>query len=107
MKDPFERRERPRRARRCCSRSPRRSLVVVVRARVPDRRSRIVGVVLTLPLIIMLHEAGHFVDRQATGMKVTEFFVGFGPRIWSFQRGETEYGVKAVLARRLLQASSA
>ena len=29
-------------------------------------------------------------------MKVTEFFVGFGPRLWSFKRGETEYGVKAV-----------
>src|SRR5712692_7142174 len=28
---------------------------------------------------------------------VTEFFVGFGPRIWSFQRGETEYGIKAVI----------
>ena len=29
-------------------------------------------------------------------MKVTEFFVGFGPRIWSIKRGETEYGVKAI-----------
>jgi len=57
----------------------------------------IVGVVLTLPLIIMLHEAGHFFTAKRTGMKVTEFFVGFGPRIWSVKRGETEYGVKAVL----------
>ena len=57
----------------------------------------IVGVVLTLPLIIMLHEAGHFFAAKRTGMKVTEFFVGFGPRIWSVTRGETEYGVKAVL----------
>jgi membrane-associated protease RseP (regulator of RpoE activity) len=57
----------------------------------------IVGVVLTLPLIIMLHEAGHFFTAKRTGMKVTEFFVGFGPRIWSIKRGETEYGVKAVL----------
>ncbi len=57
----------------------------------------IVGVVLTLPLIIMLHEAGHFVAAKRSGMKVTEFFVGFGPRIWSFRRGETEYGVKAVV----------
>ena len=31
-------------------------------------------------------------------MKVTEFFIGFGPRIWSFRRGETEYGVKAIPA---------
>ena len=57
----------------------------------------VVGVVLTLPLIIMLHEAAHFVTAKRTGMKVTEFFVGFGPRIWSIQRGETEYGVKAVI----------
>jgi membrane-associated protease RseP (regulator of RpoE activity) len=57
----------------------------------------IVGVVLTLPLIIMLHEAGHFFTAKRAGMKVTEFFVGFGPRIWSIKRGETEYGVKAVL----------
>jgi membrane-associated protease RseP (regulator of RpoE activity) len=48
-------------------------------------------------LIIMLHEAGHFFAAKRTGMKVTEFFVGFGPRIWSIKRGETEYGVKAVL----------
>src|SRR3954471_977542 len=57
----------------------------------------IVGVVLTLPLIIMLHEAGHFTAAKRTGMKVTEFFIGFGPRLWSVKRGETEYGVKAVL----------
>jgi membrane-associated protease RseP (regulator of RpoE activity) len=57
----------------------------------------IVGVILTLPLIIMLHEAGHYFAAKRSGMKVTEFFVGFGPRIWSIQRGETEYGIKAVL----------
>lgn len=57
----------------------------------------IVGVVLTLPLIIMLHEAAHFAAAKRSGMKVTEFFIGFGPRIWSFTRGETEYGIKAVV----------
>ena len=31
-------------------------------------------------------------------MLVTEFFIGFGPRIWSFRRGETEYGLKAIPA---------
>ena len=40
----------------------------------------IVGVVLTLPLIIMLHEAAHFAAAKRSGMKVTEFFIGFGPR---------------------------
>src|SRR4029078_10341774 len=57
----------------------------------------IVGVVLTLPLIIMLHEAAHFFAAKRGGMKVTEFFVVFGPRIWSIRRGETEYGIKAVI----------
>ena len=45
----------------------------------------------------MLHEAAHFFAAKRSGMKVTEFFVGFGPRIWSFTRGETEYGIKAVI----------
>ena len=46
--------------------------------------------------MIMLHELGHFLAAKRSGMKVTEFFVGFGPRLWSVTRGETEYGVKAV-----------
>src|SRR5580698_8558377 len=44
--------------------------------------------------IVMLHELGHFVTAKRAGMKVTEYFVGFGPRLWSVRRGETEYGVK-------------
>ena len=45
---------------------------------------------------IIAHEAGHYFAAKATGMKVTEFFIGFGPRIWSFRRGETEYGIKPI-----------
>lgn len=45
---------------------------------------------------IVAHEAGHYFAAKATGMKVTEFFLGFGPRIWSFRRGETEYGIKPI-----------
>ena len=56
----------------------------------------IVGVILALPIIIFLHELAHFVTAKRSGMKVTEFFVGFGPRLWSVQKGETEYGLKAV-----------
>jgi membrane-associated protease RseP (regulator of RpoE activity) len=48
--------------------------------------------------MIFMHELGHYVMAKRAGMKVTEFFVGFGPRIWSFRRGETEYGVKAIWA---------
>jgi membrane-associated protease RseP (regulator of RpoE activity) len=54
--------------------------------------------VLALVVIIFLHELGHFVMARRAGMKVTEFFLGFGPRIWSFRRGEVEYGLKAIPA---------
>ena len=43
---------------------------------------------------VFLHELGHFVTARLTGMKATQFFIGFGPRLWSFHRGETEYGVR-------------
>jgi len=43
---------------------------------------------------VFLHELGHFVTARLTGMKATQFFIGFGPRLWSFQHGETEYGVR-------------
>jgi membrane-associated protease RseP (regulator of RpoE activity) len=51
-----------------------------------------------LIVIVMLHELGHFATAKWSGMKVTEYFVGFGPRLWSVRRGETEYGVKAIPA---------
>jgi regulator of sigma E protease len=46
--------------------------------------------------LIILHEAGHYVAAKATGMPVERFFLFFGPTLWSFRRGETEYGVKAI-----------
>lgn len=52
--------------------------------------------VAALVLFVLAHEAGHYFAAKATGMKVTEFFLGFGPRIWSFRRGETEYGLKPI-----------
>jgi len=45
---------------------------------------------------VMLHETGHFVMAKKFGMKVTRYFVGFGPTLWSTRRGETEYGIKAL-----------
>ena len=55
-------------------------------------------VVLGLVFMIFMHELGHYITARRAGMKVTEFFIGFGPRIWSFRKGETEYGVKAIPA---------
>lgn len=55
-----------------------------------------IAVFVALILFIVAHEAGHYFAAKATGMKVTEFFLGFGPRIWSFKKGETEYGIKPI-----------
>jgi membrane-associated protease RseP (regulator of RpoE activity) len=53
--------------------------------------------IVALLLSVMLHETGHYVLAKKFGMKVTRYFVGFGPTIWSTWRGETEYGIKAIL----------
>jgi membrane-associated protease RseP (regulator of RpoE activity) len=58
----------------------------------------VVAFVVALLTSVMIHEAGHFVTARRFGMKATQFFVGFGPTLWSTRRGETEYGVKAVPA---------
>jgi regulator of sigma E protease len=55
-----------------------------------------VYVFLGFSLLIILHEGGHFLAAKATGMRVERFFLFFGPTIWSFKRGETEYGVKSI-----------
>jgi membrane-associated protease RseP (regulator of RpoE activity) len=55
-----------------------------------------VVVILGIGLMIFLHELGHYLTARWSGMKVTQFFIGFGPRIWSFHRGETEYGIKVL-----------
>jgi membrane-associated protease RseP (regulator of RpoE activity) len=52
--------------------------------------------ILALMIAIFLHEGGHFTTAKLFGMKVERFFLGFGPTIWSFRRGETEYGIKAL-----------
>jgi membrane-associated protease RseP (regulator of RpoE activity) len=52
--------------------------------------------IVALLFSVMLHESGHFVMAKKFGMKVTRYFVGFGPTIWSTWRGDTEYGIKAL-----------
>ncbi|MGZ5128082.1 MAG: M50 family metallopeptidase [Actinomycetota bacterium] len=57
------------------------------------------GLLIFLPfltVIISIHELAHFGVARHYGMKVTEYFIGFGPRIWSTRRGELEWGVKAL-----------
>lgn len=55
-------------------------------------------VIFAILLMITLHELGHYLTAKRAGMKVTEFFLGFGPKIWSVRRGETEYGIKVIPA---------
>ena len=64
----------------------------------PARRMAPLVVIAAVAVMIFMHELGHFLTAKWAGMKVTEFFLGFGPKIWSFQRGETEYGIKAIPA---------
>ena len=73
-------------------------VVAGVAARDRARAWPVLVVVLALVAMVMLHELGHFATAKWSGMKVTEYFLGFGPRLWSIRRGETEYGVKAIPA---------
>jgi len=52
--------------------------------------------VIGLIISIFLHEFGHYWTARKTGMKVTQFYMGFGPRLWSRKRGELEYGIRAI-----------
>src|SRR5690349_2304543 len=58
----------------------------------------LIAFVVAIITMITLHELGHYLTARWSGMKVTEYFLGFGPRLWSFRKGETEYGVKLIPA---------
>ncbi|HEY5104085.1 MAG TPA: M50 family metallopeptidase [Acidimicrobiales bacterium] len=54
-------------------------------------------VIFAVIAIVMGHEFGHFITAKRAGLLVTDFFVGFGPIVWSTTRGETRYGVRAFI----------
>jgi membrane-associated protease RseP (regulator of RpoE activity) len=58
----------------------------------------ILAFAVALLLSVMVHEFGHYITAKKFNMKVTEFFLGFGTKLWSFRKGETEFGVKAIPA---------
>lgn len=58
----------------------------------------VIAFVVALLLSVMVHEFGHYITARKFNFQVTEFFLGFGKRIWSYRRGETEFGVKAIPA---------
>jgi membrane-associated protease RseP (regulator of RpoE activity) len=71
------------------------ALIVVERQRLAFLFGILIFVVALLTSV-MLHELGHFATAKKFGMRVTQFFIGFGKTLWSTFRGETEYGVKAL-----------
>jgi membrane-associated protease RseP (regulator of RpoE activity) len=58
----------------------------------------ILAFIFALLFSVMVHEFGHYLTARRFGMRVSEFFLGFGKRLWSRPRGETEFGIKAIPA---------
>lgn len=54
--------------------------------------------IYALLIVVMVHELGHLTAAKVFGFKAPQYFLGFGPTIWSTHKGETEYGVKAIPA---------
>src|SRR3989344_1741244 len=52
--------------------------------------------IIVLAILVFVHELGHFLVAKKNGIKVTEFGIGFPPRLWSKQRGETLYSINAI-----------
>lgn len=71
------------------------AVVAIVALTVLTGTTAIAIIVACIIVMVMVHEFGHLLAAKHGGMKVTEYFLGFGPRLWSFRRGETEYGIKA------------
>ncbi|MFV0637204.1 RIP metalloprotease RseP [Mitsuokella sp. WILCCON 0060] len=56
----------------------------------------IAAAIFVFGLLVLVHELGHFVTAKMTGMRVDEFAIGFGPKLVSFQHGETVYSIRAI-----------
>lgn len=55
----------------------------------------LIGSIIAFSVLILIHEGGHFIVAKSVGMKVNEFALGMGPKIYSFQKGETLYSLRA------------
>ena len=73
-------------------------VAVVLLVAIVTHTTDLLIVIAAISIMVMLHELGHFATAKWSRMKVTEYFFGFGPRLWSVRRGETEYGIKAIPA---------
>uniref|UniRef100_UPI00404833FA RIP metalloprotease RseP n=2 Tax=Roseivirga sp. TaxID=1964215 RepID=UPI00404833FA len=57
---------------------------------------QIAQLLLALSILVGIHEGGHMIAARFFGMRVEKFFIGFPPKIFSFKKGDTEYGLGAV-----------
>ncbi len=53
-------------------------------------------IILSLSILVAVHELGHLLAAKYFGMRVEQFSIGFPPKIWSFTKGGTEYAISAI-----------
>lgn len=56
----------------------------------------ILATIIVLGVLIFVHELGHFAAAKAVGVEVQRFSMGLGPKVWGFEKGETEYVLSAI-----------
>src|SRR4029077_13854501 len=61
-----------------------------------DLVTNLLAMVFVLGVMVLIHELGHFLAAKYFGIRVEVFSIGFGKRLWGFQRGETDYRVSAL-----------
>jgi regulator of sigma E protease len=61
-----------------------------------EKSSWMLQVIIAFGILVVVHEFGHYISAKLTGMKVEEYSIGFGKRIFGFKRGETEYSWRLV-----------
>ncbi len=73
-------------------------LAIAIAASIETHKVAMLLIIVALIGMLLAHELGHFIVAKRSGMKVTEFMLGFGPTLWSVRKGETSYGIKAIPA---------
>jgi regulator of sigma E protease len=63
---------------------------------VPDIVVTILAVSVVLGVMVLVHEWGHFIVAKSFGVRVEIFSIGFGPRLWGWKRGDTDYRISAL-----------
>ncbi|MEX2531571.1 MAG: RIP metalloprotease RseP [Gemmatimonadota bacterium] len=56
----------------------------------------ILATIIVLGVLIFVHELGHFIAARSVGIRVERFSIGLGPRVWGYQKGDTEYVLSAI-----------